>query len=198
MLLYNILSNILPGNWDQFISGLVATIIGTLLGIFGPFCIQSAHERKNKNRKAIQYLHELKVELKGLEGQFEAIKDSNIYLSPIKTPVWDSLINTNEIQLLSMLKCKKKSLKLIKPINQLFQIYNLIDEYNQWWNMYAQGAIVGARSKSELNSIKKFIDRSKEKLLCTDINNEEYEKSIKYTVSLIEEIEQLNSRKGEA
>ena len=186
MLLADTFLNLWPGNWDQFISGLVATVIGTLIGIFGPFYLQSLHERKNKRKKAMQCLHDIQDELSGLQEQFNGIKESDIYLSPIKTPIWDSLINTNEIQLLSILnhRCVKGT-RVAKISKQLFQVYDLIKEYNLWWNMYTQGAIVGARTENELIPVKTFINQSKEKLLCEDESNANYQESIKYTLNLI-------------
>lgn len=187
MLLADAVLNLWPGNWDQFISGLVATVIGTLIGIFGPFYLQSLHERKNKGKKAMQYLHDIQDELFGIRKQFGGIKESDIYLSPIKTPVWDSLINTNEIQLLSILHHKGGNGSNVVSISrQLFQVYDLIKEYNLWWNMYTQGAVVGARTESDLNSIKTFINQSKNKLLCQDKGDVNYQESINYTLDLIE------------
>ena len=197
MLLSNMLSNVWPGNWEQFISGLVASIIGTIIGIFGPFYLQSVHERKNMKRRAIQCLRDVKKELEGMKEQFGAIKATDIYLSPIKTPVWDSLININGIQLISMLKHKDKTLNSVNLTKQLFQIYDLINEYNLWWNMYAQGAVVGARTQDDLDSIIKFIDKSKKKLLCENAEDKEYQKSIKYTLDIIDKIKLLNSDKAQ-
>ena len=193
MLFSNILSTVWPGNWEQFVPSLVATIIGTVIGIFGPFYMQSVHERCNKKIKAIQCLSDIKKELNEQKEQFTAIQDSDIYLNPIRTPVWDSLINTNEIQLLYLLKNKDKTSSSINFVKQLFQIYDLINEYNLWCNMYTQGAVVGARSEDELLSIKVFIDELKKKLLCENVDKKGYEKSIKYTIEIIEKIEQFNS-----
>ena len=180
-----LLSNIVwLGDWTQFLSGLVATIIGTIIGIFGPFYLKSINDRRNKRNRAIQCLHDIKKELMGINEQFGAIKDTDIYISPIKIPVWDSLINTNEIQLLYMLKTKL--LNTTDLTKQIFQIYDLIGEYNLWWNMYTQGAVVGARAQKDLSSIKAFIETSKTILLSEDANDKEYPKSIKFTLEIIE------------
>ena len=188
-----------PGDWEQFLSGLVsgliATIIGTVIGIFGPFYLQSVSERRNKKDRAVQYLSDIKKELRGMKAQFDAINDKDTYLSPIKTPVWDSLINTNGIQLFSMLKYKDKTSDYINLTKQLFQIYDLINEYNLWWNMYAQGVVVGAQSEDALEPIKKFFNKLKIKLFCENADDIRYQESIKYTLDLIEKIEILNSDK---
>ena len=52
--------------------------------------------------------------------------------------------------------------------------------------MYTQGAVVGARTESDLNSIKTFINQSKNKLLCQDKGDVNYQESINYTLDLIE------------
>lgn len=199
MMFLNATCSICPGDWGQFwsglVSGLIATIIGTIIGIFGPFYLQSRHERKNKRDRAIQNLLDLKEELEGLKKQFSDIIVTQLYLSPIRTPVWDSLINTNEIQLFSMLKYKSKTSDPVNLTKQLFQIYDSIAEYNLWWNMYAQGAVVGSRTQTDLDSIMRFIDKSQKKLLCENKQDKKYQESVKYTLEMIEKIEALNSGK---
>lgn len=201
MVFLDAVCDIWPGDWGQFlaglVSGLIATIIGTIIGIFGPFYLQSVNERKNKKKRASQYLLDVKKELEGMKGQFEAIKTTDIYISPIKTPVWDSLINTNEIQLLSLLKYKDNTFNTVNLTKQLFQIYDLINEYNLWWNMCAQGAVVGARKPDDLGSIIVFINKLKSKLLCDNAEDKEYQKSIKYILDLIEKIKLHNSDKAQ-
>lgn len=176
----------LINNWPQHLVELFITIIGTIIGIFGPFYVQSNNEKKNKKKQAIQYLKDIRKELKGVKKQLEAIKDTDIYLSPIKTPLWDSLINTNEVQLLKTLKHKDKTFSSTNLTKQLFQIYDLINEYNLWWNMYTQGAVVGARTQEELTSIITFIENSKKNLLCNDAHRNEYFISINSTLTTIE------------
>lgn len=187
LLSFNFFSNICPGDWTQFLSGLMATIIGTLIGIFGPFCLQAKENHKHEKHRALEYLHDINQELNEVKLQFMRIKDANLYLSPIKTPLWDSLINTNEIHLLSLLKIKKEitSKNLIK---QLFQVYDLIKEYNLWWSMYAQGAIIGERKKDDLQPIQSFFEETQKKLLCTDKKNDEYNQSINYALDIINEV----------
>lgn len=176
----------LINNWSQHLVELFITIIGTIIGIFGPIYVQSSNEKKNKKKQAIQYLKDIKKELKGVKEQLEDIKDTDIYLSPLKTPLWDSLINTNEVQLLKILKYNDKSFSDTDLTKQLFQIYDLISEYNLWWNMYTQGAVVGARTQEELTSIITFIENSKKKLLCSDTYRYEYFISINSTLKTIE------------
>ena len=182
--------NIWPGDWSQFLAGLVATVIG----IFGPFYLQSIIERRNKRQRAIQYLNDIKKELKSIKEQLLAVQTTDIYINPIKTPMWDSLINTNEIQLLSLLNIKRIGSNVANPTKQIFQIYDLINEYNSWWNMYSQGAVVGSRSQKELESIKAFVDQLKFKLLCKEKNDENYSKSILSTLDVIDSVLRQNKR----
>ncbi len=176
----------LINNWSQHLVELFISIIGTIIGIFGPIYLQSSNEKKNKKQQAIQYLKDIKKELKGVKEQLEDIKDTDIYLSPLKTPLWDSLINTNEVQLLKILKHKDKSFCSTDLTKQLFQIYDLISEYNLWWNMYTQGAVVGARTQEDLTSIITFIENSKKNLLCSDTDRYEYFISINSMLETIE------------
>ena len=176
-----ILSDLWPGDWSQFLSELVATIVG----IFGPFYLQFLSEQKRKRNNAIKYLCDIKKELIDINRQLTSIKETDIYLNPVKIPVWDSLINTNEIQILSTLNKKKQS-NTIYITKQLFQTYDLINEYNLWWNMYTQGAVVGARSQEDLTSIKVFTDKLKKNILCKNPIKEEYHSSIDQALRMID------------
>lgn len=180
-------SNIWPGDWSQFLAGFVATIIG----IFGPFYLQSRIEKSNKKNRALHYLYDIKSELLSIKEQLLAVQKTDIYISPIKTPMWDSLINTNEIELLSLLKSKTTEPTMPKLTKQIFQIYDLIKEYNSWWNMYSQGAVVGSRSQAELGSIEVFIDELKQKLLC----EKNYSNSILNTLDIIDAVVRQNKRR---
>lgn len=182
------ISDVFPGDWQQFVSSLVATIIGTLIGIVGPFYVQSILEKKEKRKKAVGYLRDIKKELEDVKQQFNSIKKTDLYLSPIKTPLWDSLINTNQIKLLSTLRVKKTGFALATFTKQLFQIYDWIGEYNSWWNVYVNGAIVGARTKEDLSAISEFINESQEHLLCEDKNNQNYHKSINFALDIINDL----------
>lgn len=181
-------SNIWPGDWSQFLACFVATIIG----IFGPFYLQSLIEKRNKKRRAIQHLHDIKKELMSINEQLLAVQMSDIFINPVKTPLWDSLINTNETQVFSLLNSKIAGSTISNFTKQIFQIYDLISEYNSWWNMYSQGAVVGSRSKEELKSIKVFIDQLKKKLVCDNKDDENYSKSVLNAIDVIETILKQN------
>ena len=176
-------SNIWPGDWSQFLASIVATVIG----IFGPFYLQSVSEKRGKKKRAIQFLRDIDSELNDVARQLRSV-GNDIYINPIKTPMWDSLINTNEIQLFPLLKSKKNSNNMSNLTKQLFRIYGYIGEYNSWWNMYSQGAIIGARSKEELKSIKSFIDQTQQRLLCEKKDDKDYSKSIRNTLDIIEDV----------
>lgn len=208
-MLINAFCEIWPGDWTQFwsglisgfISGLFTTIIGTLIGVFLPFYKQSKNERDNKRERAVNCLRDILDEIADIKNQLQKINDNSglIYFYPIKTPVWDSLINTNETQLLSLLKNKDKTFDSQNFTKQIFQLYNLVNEYNSWWNIYTQGAVVGARNKDDLESIKKHIVRLKNMLLCENETDNQFLNSISYTSKMIEEtLKSFENTKGGA
>lgn len=97
-------------DWKQFIPSLVATVIG----IFGPFWIQSRIEKSKRRKDALVKVKQLKSELKSMLKTIKSLEDNMRYIDPIKTPIWTGLQNTNESSLLSVLHKKPKELKIKK------------------------------------------------------------------------------------
>ncbi len=101
-------------DWKQFIPSLVATIIG----IFGPFWIQSRIEKSKQKKDALEKVKQLKSELRTMLNTIKDLKDDEErYIDPVKTPVWTGMQNTNESSLLSVLRKKPKADKKNKKRN---------------------------------------------------------------------------------
>ena len=112
-------------DWKQFIPSLIATIIG----IFGPFWIQSRIEKSKQRKDALDKVEQLKNELEGVLTTIKELEDDEKrYIDPVKTPIWTGLQNTNESTLLSVLRKKPKAKK--KSYLETTQS-NSADEYNK-------------------------------------------------------------------
>jgi len=103
-------------DWKQFIPSLIATVIG----IFGPFWIQSRIEKSKQKRDALDKVKQIKSEL---EDILTTIRSLNVnerrYIDPIKTPVWTGVQNTSELSLLYILR-KKPRIEKMKETLQSF------------------------------------------------------------------------------
>ena len=130
-------------DWKQFIPSLIATFVG----IFVPFFIQARVEKTHKLSEAVQRIEKIIAELSGIADKIIKLNYEQIHLYPIKTPVWDGLLNTNEMLLISNMQNKKKRKKNKNNVeenqehdwyNMIYKIYGIIDEYNKWWNLYTE------------------------------------------------------------
>ncbi|MDE7163826.1 MAG: hypothetical protein K2O04_00160 [Clostridiales bacterium] len=147
-------SNFLP----QFLPNLCATLVGFILAILFQQLVYELIKAKITNGTKIKnQLHKLLSEFENINNEYKKINHKLVYIEPIKTPVWDGLINTNELFLLS--KYDKKRIKNEKDkkeemglYNKLFTFYGLISEYNKWWNLYTTQLAAG-RKNTELQPI---------------------------------------------
>lgn len=142
-------------DWRQFIPSLIATIIG----IFGPFWIQKRIEKSRQKKDAIERVKQLKSELEKIMSVLNhEINEECRYIDPIKTPVWTGLLNTNESVLFLMLNDNKDKIdKNGNWYDSVYTIYEYIDEYNKWWNLYSSKRASGITSSAldgEMNTIK--------------------------------------------
>lgn len=189
-------------DWRQFIPSLIATIIG----IFGPFWIQSMIEKWNKKKAALKMISQIKGELKDIVGDIKQLGDNKRYIDPIKTPIWTGIQNTNEGSLLTILRKKAKSGNKQKRGQQevanqnvtadvsnraktdwykaVYSTYGLIDELNKWWNLYSEQRTAG-RAPEDLQTVKNCIN-DLENTLCSTA--EEEKESIQYVLHLLDDV----------
>ena len=108
----------------QFIIGAMATALGVFLGLF----LQKQHEQSRKNKEAEEIKEKIKAEL--CDAIFVIKKmskrhDSELFLSPVKTPVFKAYVDLTKITLLAKYPWYDKLLKL----------YKYIDDFNAWHNI---------------------------------------------------------------
>ncbi len=191
-------------DWRQFIPSLVATIIG----IFGPFWIQSMIEKVNKKKAALKMICQIKRELKDIAKEIKKLEDNKRYIDPIKTPIWTGIQNTNEISLLTILRKKKKKAnkqksEQLESVTQndivdennkpqsdwykaVYSIYGLIDEFNKWCNLYSEQRTAGRpQNDPDIKTVKNCIN-DLENTLCS-LSDDEYE-SIQYVLNLLDNV----------
>lgn len=196
-------------DWVQFIPSLIATFVG----IFVPFLVQRRKDNANRIKEAVQHLENIKEEMtstvkKGIE-EIRAENFERVHLTPIETPIWTGLLNSNGVIVLSDLR--KHLAKLNKKKNQnsnanvrdddwyerIFMVYGSVDKYNQWWNLYTDKVFddadkVHGAAKSVKNIEDGIIELSEK--LCNDyVSAQEDAKkavipqeNIPYLITLIE------------
>jgi hypothetical protein len=110
----------------DFLVGLLATGVGVFLALYA----QMLYERYKQNKET----EEIKIKIKKeLEEAIETIKDistrsSEIFLSPIKTPVFKAYVNSTKVTLLDKYQW----------YNNLLIVYKYIDDLNLWHNLKAE------------------------------------------------------------
>ena len=149
-------------NWSNFLSqflpNLCATLVGFFLALLFQQLVYDIIKLKISDRvKAEKRLGKLLEECDSMEKDYSKIDHKLAYIDPIKTPVWDGLINANELYILA--NYEKKRIKNengakteINLYKKLFSVYGLISEYNKWWNLYSAQLALG-RNQKELEPI---------------------------------------------
>lgn len=113
---------------------LFVTTIGFLLALFG----EAAYGKIKELEDARQCINDIKKELIDIKEVIQKVNpEKNIYIDPIKTPIWDGITNTNKIQLLVKLQQYNKKKKNDEGIwyKNIFLVYNQIKEFNKWCNL---------------------------------------------------------------
>lgn len=139
-------------NFDQFLAGVLATIIGFGLTLFG----QAVYDWLKSRAAAQQCVKSLANELQSIEKKLKSITTKNDLDEPdldpnmvLRTPVWDGITDAYE---LNMLKDKKKNHEWYKF---LFATYNLIREFNKWSEIYTNDYLKQYKENKE--SVKKEV-----------------------------------------
>lgn len=134
-------------NFDQFLSGVLATIIGFGLTLVG----QAIYDWLKDRSSARQCIKSLINELTSIEKKLQTINAINAVGEPeldpniiLRTPVWDGITDAYE---LNLLKDKKKSHEWYRF---LFTTYNLIREFNKWSEIYTNDYLRQYKANKEL------------------------------------------------
>lgn len=134
-------------NFDQFLSGVLATIIGFGLTLIG----QAIYDWLKDRCAAKQCIKSLINELTSIQKKIQTIEAINSSGEPaldpniiLRTPVWDGITDAYE---LNMLKDRKKSHEWYKF---LFTTYNLIREFNKWSEIYTSEYLKQYKVNKEL------------------------------------------------
>lgn len=141
-------------DWKQFIPSLIATFAG----IFVPFWLQSRLEKQQKRHDAVRIIGQLSDELRKVKTQMQdrekrAQEKNEIFVDALQTPIGNSLIESNEKQLLLDLqkylinKSKQKrnrekyAFANEEWYTKIFEIYADITTYNTLWGECAKQTI---------------------------------------------------------
>lgn len=173
------LLQLLQDNSLSFFLDLIITFIGFGLALKG----EDEREKRGEIESALQCIVDIKNELAEVRKQLDNDNidiENKCYIDPLKTPVWDGLIYTNKLQLLTKLKqTMEKKGKSVYWYKQLFEIYDYINEFNKWSNLFTE-KYFDLMINNEINNSEKIISISesiinsliqiKNKLLANNIN----------------------------
>lgn len=130
-------------DWSQFIPALIATCLGCTLAIFFTSC----YDRRNYEKEKKEALQNIINELEKVKNEVNSIRaktdyNSYFYLSPLKTPFFDSLIHVKKLVLLTETALQKGNETAQQKGNETVQqngnaesillLYEYISEYNAW------------------------------------------------------------------
>lgn len=170
--------NLLNPDWSQFVPSIIATVIGFLLAILFQQVIYEIIKSKFLNRRrAEELIKDIKKELDKIYFELSKLDRNSAYVNPLKTPVWDGILNTNELALLERYKRAKVSKKHLKKLNKIsgfrdkneafisaipeksrinlydriVTVYSVISDYNEWNRIITyEWAMAGAADKTGL------------------------------------------------
>jgi len=119
-------------DWSQFIPALIATSLGCSLAIL----FTSKYDKKNSRAEQDEVKHHVFIELDKVASHIRTINTelsqdpTHYYLTPLKTPVFDSLIHTKKIG--SLFRSFQSDETEIVNSKSILMLYDKIVEYNDW------------------------------------------------------------------
>ena len=178
-------------DWSQFVPSVLATVIGFFLALVFQQGIYEILKSKILNRiKAKALITDIKKELERILNDLTGLSlviDKAFFVDPIKTPVWEGILNTNEVELLARFKNVKLSKRILKDENlikkygaeelknlqfnlydMIFSVYGVVQDYNKWWYIYSEnyaGTKAADGKDANLTDIKQCIKNIHEVLL---------------------------------
>lgn len=145
-------------DWSQFWPSIIATIVGFFLAIiFQQLIYEAIKDNITNRRKAISQIRKICDELDAIIESLSSLDSKKTldpqnksYIDPIKTPVWDAILNTNEIQNITDYFDSKKRVPIsIDLCKELFKLYALIAEYNEWNNFRTKQMLLSNAATTE-------------------------------------------------
>ena len=134
---------------------LFITICGFIFALWNE---RRLEEKKNK-KDTIELKKLLKDELQRILESLETLNVSYLESQPIKTPMWESVINTGHLSLLDF-----------STREALFRVYNRIKEYNSWANIYTNYYFdKNEQNEAILNELEEIRDSLLGKIQSTEI-----------------------------
>lgn len=130
-------------DWSQFIPTMIATFLAFCLTLFASYLYD---KYKDSVQRSV-FLHDIRNELKTMRDELKKINGilndntkSTSWMYPLKTYIWDSLIDNNMSYLISSEKW----------YGNLLAIYHMAKEYNSW-HMLRTEIMVKGRVNSEID-----------------------------------------------
>ena len=121
-------------DWSQFIPSLIATFLGCVLAIYFTHLYSKSEQKKEQAEIEKNIIAELKSIKFTITNEYKVDK---LYLNPIKTHYYDSLINAQKINLLAtntkfdVISQKEDN---TSDLCTILDFYSAIDEFNRWNN----------------------------------------------------------------
>lgn len=134
----------------EIVIGVGTTVLGFLLALKG----EANREEKKDVQDAKQYIKDIIDELKKLKRiNFISTSGARLYyIDPLKTPIWQGLINTNRLQLIAKLRQKKERIcEDTSWYSELLILYDLIDEFNNFVNLYTENSFQTMITSTEID-----------------------------------------------
>ena len=130
-------------DWSQFLPSIIATFVGFVLALTGQWFLGYV----KKSKEANELKSHIAEELNSLKIDLEQLVSTSLDVQPLKTPIWNALINAGQVALLDT-----------NIREQLFRVYNTIQEFNSWClvqtNYYFENEKHNELLKNELTTLK--------------------------------------------
>ncbi|GHT10787.1 hypothetical protein FACS189426_11700 [Bacteroidia bacterium] len=104
-------------DWSQFLPSMIATFIGFVLALIGQWFF--GYIKKSKGSGELK--SHIAEELNSIKLALENFESTFLDVQPLKTPIWNALINAGQVALLDT-----------QIREQLFGVYSTIQEFNSW------------------------------------------------------------------
>ena len=153
----NLLNKILLSDWSQFIPTMIATFVGFILAILGTWIYDTIDKKNECNnlkkdiRNELLKVQNVLIEIEAEDNRAINEKNSILRINPLKCYIWDSAISANKVNLLT---------KLVW-YSELLQIYDTINDYNEWQLLKSDKILEG----KDITAINEHIENLKTNII---------------------------------
>ena len=147
----------MPIDWSQFIPTMIATFVAFMLTLLGTYLYDMYKDNEQKKAFLINLrkeLEDIQRELGNINRLLEDGTCSSIWVVPLKTYIWDSIIENNKASLISDEYWYK----------DLLAIYHMAREYNSWHLLRTEIILQGLCKGNRDDDITDGIIKLKEEL----------------------------------